>query len=456
MLYLARYFGSLSTMSNHESKTAILAHSKPVNARKIRMRWLIAATSIPFLGVLTAFAIAPGTSTEHLQIKTVIENIALPESLESTDTLPAATSYWREESVERGDTAADLLQRLGVSDSQTNLFLKSADATRQLMQIRPGKTVQAEITGDGQLHWLRHVNPDGTMLQILPANGGFTATTSTLALDRQTIMKSGEIVGSLYAATDAAGIPDAVASQIADIFSSDIDFRHDLRRGDRFSLVYEVFYHDGQPVMTGRIQAVEFNNAGHLYRAVLSDVNNGKGEYFTPDGKPLKKSFLRSPVPFTRITSGFTMRFHPILKTWKQHKGIDFAAPIGTKVMAVADATVEYVGWGRGYGNMIILKHAGNISTVYGHLSAFAKGLHRGERVAQGDIIGYSGMTGWATGPHLHYEFRIANVPTNPLTAKIPTAIPIASSLMSKFHQETQPMLAKLKLFDGTQQVAME
>ncbi len=443
-------------MSNHESKTAILAHSKPVNTRKVRMRWLIAATSIPFLGVLTAFAIAPGTSSTQVPIRTVIENIALPESIESTDALPANTSYWREESVERGDTAADLLQRLGVSDSQINLFLKSSDATRQLMQIRPGKTVQAEVTGDGHLHWVRHVNPDGTMLEILPVNGSFVANTHTVDLQRQTVMKSGEIVGSLYAATDAAGIPDAIASQIADIFSSEIDFRHDLRRGDHFTLVYEVLYHDGQPVMTGRIQAVEFNNAGHVYNAVLSDVNNAKGEYFTPDGKPLKKSFLRSPVPFTRITSGFTMRFHPILKTWKQHKGIDFAAPIGTKVMAVADATVQYVGWGRGYGNMIILKHAGNISTVYGHLSAFAKGLHKGEHVAQGDIIGFSGMTGWATGPHLHYEFRIANVPTNPLTAKIPTAVPIAASLMPKFTQETRPALAKLHLLDGTSRIAME
>ncbi len=444
------------SMSDHESKTVILTHSEYLDARKKRMRWLIAASSVPFLAVLTAFGLAPDTSTSHVNVQTVVQNLALPSHLETSDSNAAATSYWREDALERGDTAADLLQRLGVSTSQTNQFLKSADATHQLLQIRTGKTIQAQVSGDGHLIWLRHVNSDGTMLEITPQGSTFVASKHNLALDHHTVMKSGVIRGSLFAATDAAGIPDTVASEMADLFSSDIDFRHDLRRGDRFNLVYEVLYHDGQPVMTGRILAAEFINAGHSYRAVWSDVNGGKGEYYTPEGKPLKKAFLRSPVPFTRITSGFAMRFHPILKQWKQHKGVDFAAPIGTKVMAVADATVDFAGQERGYGNVVILKHAGNYSTVYGHLSAFAKGLHRGEHVSQGDIIAYTGMTGWATGPHLHYEFRINGVPTNPLTAKIPTAFPIAANLMSRFHQETQPVVAKLNLLSGTNLVAME
>jgi murein DD-endopeptidase MepM/ murein hydrolase activator NlpD len=269
-------------------------------------------------------------------------------------------------------------------------------------------------------------------------------------------MKSGVIRNSLFGATDAAGIPDAIATQIAELFSTDIDFHQDLRKGDSFNVVYETKSLNGQMVMTGRVLAAEFVNAGHPYRAVFFDGVNGKGEYYTPDGKPLKKAFLRSPLEFSRISSGFEMRFHPILKQWRQHKGVDYAAAIGTKVRAIADATVEFVGQQNGYGNFIVLKHSGNYSTAYGHLSAFAKGLHKGEKVSQGDLIGYVGMTGWATGPHLHYEFRIAGVATNPLTANIPVAFPIAAQQLPKFKAEAQPLVARLNLLDGTNLTAME
>ncbi len=442
-------------MTDQPPKTDILTHHEHSHARKIRLRWLIVASSLPLLGILTAFGIAPDTDTTHVPVQTIIENLPLSTSLTVSDTQSPTVSLWHDEQVERGDTAARVLQRLGINSDQIALFLKSASATQALIAIKPGKRIQAQVTGSGELVWLRHIGTDGQMVQIDNQNQQLVVSKQAIQLDTRTVMKSGVIHDSLFAATDAAGIPDSIATQIADIFSTDIDFHQDLRSGDRFNLVYEVLEHDGEAVMTGRVLAAEFVNGGHVYRAVLSDVT-GKAEYYTPDGKPMKKSFMRSPLAFSRISSGFAMRFHPILKKWKQHKGIDYAAPIGTKVMAIADATVDFVGQQTGYGNLIVLKHAGNYSTAYGHLSAFAKGLHRGEKVAQGDVIGYVGMTGWATGPHLHYEFRVAGVPTNPLTAKIPTAFPIATQLMPTFRRATQTLVGQLDLLHGTNLVAME
>ena len=443
-------------MIESKQKTGILTHSMRLRTRKIRLRWLILFSSLPLFGMVAAFGIAPQTDTSQIPIKTVIENLPLSNTLTLTNTQPATTSYWRDERMERGDTATSILQRLGVNDDQIGLFLKSANATHDLLQIKPGKRIQAQVTGTGEIVWLRHIAANGSMLQIDPKAAGFEATQQPVKLNTQTVMKSGIINGSLFGATDAAGIPESVAMQIVDIFSTDVDFHQELRKGDRFNLVYEMLYHDGEPVMTGRVLAAELVNAGHTYRAILSSIANSKGEYYTPDGKPLKKAFLRSPLAFSRISSGFEMRFHPILKKWRQHKGIDYAAPIGTKVMAIADATVDFVGQQTGYGNVIVLKHSGNLSTAYAHLSAFTKGLHKGEKVEQGDVIGFVGMTGWATGPHLHYEFRIAGIPTNPLTAKIPTAFPIAAQLMPNFKQAALPLVGQLDLLDGTNLVAME
>lgn len=443
-------------MIESKQKTNILTHSARLHTRKIRLRWLILLSSLPFLGMATAFGIAPQTDTAQVPIKTVVENLPLSETLTLTNTQPATTSYWLDERIERGDTATSILQNIGVNNDQIALFLKSTTATHALIQLKPGNRIQAQITGTGDIIWLRHITADGTMLQINPKANTFVATQQSVKLDTQTVMKSGVINGSLFAATDAAGIPDSIAMQIADIFSTDVDFHQELRKGDHFNLVYEMLYHDGQPVMTGRVLAAELINAGHTYRAILSNVANSKGEYYTPDGKPLKKAFLRSPLAFSRISSGFAMRYHPILKKWRMHKGIDYAAPMGTKVMAIADATVAFVGQKTGYGNFILLKHSGNYSTAYAHLSAFAKGLHKSEKVAQGEVIGYVGMTGWATGPHLHYEFRIAGIPTNPLTAKIPRAFPIAAQLMPSFEQAAQPLVAQLDLLDGTNLIAMK
>jgi murein DD-endopeptidase MepM/ murein hydrolase activator NlpD len=264
-------------------------------------------------------------------------------------------------------------------------------------------------------------------------------------------MKSGDIRSSLFAATDAARLTDGVADQIADIFSTDIDFHKDLRRGDKFTVVYEMFYDAGEPVKSGKVLAAEFINAGKAYQAVWFQHNDGQGAYYTPEGKNIKKTFLRSPLEFSRVTSGFTMgRFHPILQRWRAHTGVDYGAPTGTGVKATADGIVEFAGVKGGYGNAVILRHQGKYTTLYGHLSAFGRGVHAGARVSQGDVIGYVGSTGLATGPHLHYEFRINDVYQDPLKVAMPDAPPITADRRAAFDAVAQPLAMRLGLLRNT------
>jgi murein DD-endopeptidase MepM/ murein hydrolase activator NlpD len=269
------------------------------------------------------------------------------------------------------------------------------------------------------------------------------------ALYTQLVNKSGVIRSSLFAATDGANIPDSVAMQLADIFGGDVDFHRDLRKGDRFSVVYELHHLAGRPVRAGRVLAAEFINNGKRFQA----VHFGTG-YYAPDGKNLRKAFLRSPLEFSRVTSGFGMRMHPIAQAWRAHKGIDYAAPIGTRVRAVGDGIVEYAGPKGGYGNVVILRHHGQYATVYAHLSRIA--VRRGARVAQNDTVGSVGQTGWATGPHLHYEFRIAGEARNPMSIAMPAALPVAPQEMAAFRAYAGPLSARLELLANSNLALLE
>ena len=270
-------------------------------------------------------------------------------------------------------------------------------------------------------------------------------------LEVRLLMKSAEIKSSLFGASDAAGLSDAVAMQIADIFSTDIDFHRDLRRGDRFTIVYEAFYDQGELLKTGRVLAAEFINNRKGYQAVNFQHADGEGGYYTMEGKNIRKAFLRSPLEFSRITSGFTnARFHPVLQTWRAHRGIDYGAPTGARVKATGDGVVEFAGRQGGYGNLVVLRHQSQYTTWYGHLSGLGKGIRKGARVAQGDIIGFVGATGLATGPHLHYEFRISNVHQNPLRVVMPSAPPITAEQRPAFEAVSAPLAQQLKLLRGT------
>jgi murein DD-endopeptidase MepM/ murein hydrolase activator NlpD len=269
-------------------------------------------------------------------------------------------------------------------------------------------------------------------------------------------VNSGEIVSSLFGATDDAGIPEVIATQLAEIFSSDIDFYRHLRKGDKFSIVFETLTYNGQYFRSGRILAAEFINNNKTYQAYWFQTEDGKGGYYGSDGKSLRKTFLRSPLEFSRITTGFSSaRLHPILQIIRAHKGIDYGAPIGTRVRAVADGTVEFAGNRGGYGNLIVLKHQGSYSTAYGHLNGFAPEIRKGARVNQNDTIGFVGQTGLATGPHLHYEFRINGQQTDPMAVVLPDAAPLDDTQLSRFKAAIDPQHSYLDQARQTRMLAL-
>lgn len=412
-----------------------------------------AALVLPFIGVVTAFGIAPDTVTEPRTQTPVVLELALPASNSGR----ASEGYWREERIQRGDTLAALMARLGAHDAEALQHLRTTRSARALYQLVPGRTIRAQITAEGRLLELRYQVGDN-VFQVRREGDAIAVGEEPVELKRRVLMTSGGIDSSLFAATDAAGLPDAVAIQTADIFSTDIDFHRDLRRGDHFSVIYEMFYDRGEPVKGGRVLAAEFINVGRLYRAVYFENDEGRGGYYTPDGRNIRKAFLRSPLEFSRISSGFSRsRFHPILRRWRAHKGIDYAAPTGTRVRATGDGVVEFAGRDhRGYGNLVVLRHQSRYTTWYGHLSGFAKGTRRGSRVAQGETIGYVGSTGLATGPHLHYEFRINGVHQNPLRVVVPAAPPISAEHKAAFDVVAAPLTQRLQLLRSTNLVRLD
>jgi len=412
---------------------------------KLRAFMLLAA--LPFMGVFAAFGIAPDTVTELPPVAKVIEEITLPavEAIRHLD-----EGYWQEERIQRGDTFASLLTRLEVDDPEAAQALRGNPDTRLLYQMVPGRTVRAKVTAEGRLLALRYLA--GTNLLAVERSGDTLSVSNHPApLETRTMMKTGEIRSSLFAAADAVNLGDAVAMQVADIFSTDIDFHRDLRKGDRFSVVYEVFYHQGEPVKSGRVLAAEFINQGKTYRAIYFQNAEGEGGYYTADGRNIRKAFLRSPIEFSRVSSGFSKaRFHPVLNKWRSHKGVDFAAPIGTKVKVTSDGTVAFVGKQGGYGNVVTINHQGRYSTVYGHLSRFASGLRKGQHVGQGQVIGYVGMTGMTTGPHLHYEFKQGGVQRDPLNVALPDGKPVSDAQKAAFVEKTSDLFAQLDTFRNT------
>jgi len=438
-------------MNDHEKR--ILAHFDSRRKSTLRLRWIVTLCSLPFLGMVAAFGTAPDTAYSFVPTRTVVEGLAIAPPEQAADANPV---FWREERFGRGDTFSDLLARLGVNDEETRAFLHRVKTEPSLRLLRPGTTVQARTAEDGALLALRYITDKGRLIGFDKQGAEFNTVEQQLSLPLQQQMKSGEIRSSLFAAADAAGLSDNVATQLADVFGGDIDFHRDLRRGDKFTVIYEMFYHEGRAIKSGRLLAAEFINQGRSYRAIWFQDSEGKGGYYTPDGKNLRKAFLRSPLEFSRISSGFAMRFHPILQQWRAHKGVDYAAPAGTHVKATADGTVEFVGRQGGYGNIIMLKHQGGLGSYYAHLSSFSGGLRKGARVHQGDVIGRVGQTGWATGPHLHYEFRVNNQVRNPLTVALPAALPIPAQQLAAFSSVSAPLAAELNLLKNTNLALLE
>ncbi|HWA14286.1 MAG TPA: M23 family metallopeptidase [Burkholderiales bacterium] len=404
---------------------------------------------MPFFGVVAAFGIAPDTVPEPVELRHVVEEIALSPVVAP---VPAeASRFWREERIQRGDTVASVLSRLSVNDPEALAYLLQARDVRSLYQLIPGRTIRVVTTPEGRLESLAYVNTDGRRLAVTRTESGFTANEEVPQTEQWVMQSSGQIETSLFGATDAAGIPELVAVQIAEIFSSDIDFHRDLRRGDRFSVIYEALAADGEFVGFGKVLAAEFVNQGHTFRAVFFRDDEGRNGYYTPDGKNMRKAFLRSPIEFSRVTSGFSnSRFHPILKSWRAHKGIDYGASTGTRVRATADGFVAFAGKKGGYGNVVVVRHPNGYTTLYAHLSAFAQGLRVGKRVVQGEVVGLVGATGLASGPHLHYEFHVNGVHQNPMKLAMPPGPPINAASREAFETTAVPLFARLDMLRDT------
>jgi len=398
---------------------------------------------LAIFGAVAAFAtIAPSPDAQILLSRTSsIESLPIPaEAL-----LPSPASYIREERFQRGDTLSAFLSRLGVADGEAG----SVARQKALQALRPGYNVAAEVSAEGRLVALSFLTARDTLVQISREGEELRSSEERAALYTQVAMKSSVVQSSLFAASDSAGIPDGVAMQLADIFGAEIDFHRDLRKGDQFTVVYELHHLAGRPVRAGRVLAAEFSSRGKTYRA----VHYGNG-YYAPNGNNLRKAFLRAPLEFSRVSSGFGLRVHPIAKAWRAHQGIDYAAPTGTRVRAVGGAVVEYAGPRGGYGNTVILRHPGQYSTVYAHLSRIA--VKRGARVDQNDTIGFVGQSGWATGPHLHYEFRINGQSRNPMSIAMPAASPVPAAELAAFQANAAPLIARLELLANSNLALLE
>jgi murein DD-endopeptidase MepM/ murein hydrolase activator NlpD len=415
----------------------------------------------------TAFGIAPmAPDAADLPRRIITESYA-PDGLDAQlDALAAQhLSLTRNEVTRANETASTLMKRLGVSDAELNGFLLTDAVSRKLWQGRTGKLVSATTDSDGKLSQLVARYPAErddqfsthfSRLSITRGASGFTSKVETVPLGTTTRLASGSVSTSLFAATDDANLPDPIATQMAEMFSTDVDFHRELRKGDTFSVVYEALTADGEPVPwnqgAGRVLAAEFVNNGHAYSSVWFADASGKGAYFDMDGRSKHRAFLASPMEFSRITSGFSMRFHPILKEWKRHEGVDYGAPIGTSVRVVGDGVVEFAGQQNGYGNVIEVRHSNDRLTVYAHLSRID--VKRGEHVTQGEHIGAVGQTGWATGPHLHFEFRVAGVVKDPLTiAKSAETLTLDDASRPRFAAMTGELKSELGVAEtlGTQ-----
>jgi len=383
------------------------------------------------------------------------DKINLPLEIPSYDESAVDTSFdipevnWKSVKVAKGDTLATIFSKLKLNPKELHKIVRLGKSTAKLKRLIPGEELKFLII-DNELRELVYVIDNAQSLHVVKSGDTYTASDVQIELNKRIAYAAGKIESSLFIAAQEAGIPGSMTMELANIFGWDIDFVLDVKTGDRFSLIYEEYFLDGKKVKNGDILAAEFVNKGTKYRAVRYVDSNGRAEYYTPEGKSMRKRFLRTPVDFKRISSKFGKRFHPILNRMRAHKGVDYAAEYGTPIKAVGDGKITFMGKKGGYGNTLIIQHAGRYSTLYAHMKGFKRGLKKGSRVEQGETIGYVGSSGLATGPHLHYEFRINGIHRNPLTVKFPDDTPITAKYRTDFQLNTQGYLTLLDTLGRT------
>lgn len=435
----------------------VLAHTAARTLAQHHQRVSTIVAALLLIGGGGAYALASlAPDAADLPVHEVMESVQAVTLPALHATLPENLVLYRTDSTRSTDTADTLLKRLGVDDVQAAAFLRSDRNVQQILLGRSGRQVTAQALGDQRLsqltaRWSSDTEGEFKRLVIERTPQGFASRVESAPLVATSRLSSGTIRSSLFAATDDAGLPDAIATQMAEIFSGDIDFRRALRKGDRFNVVYEVLEGDGEALRAGRVLSAEFVNAGKTFQAMWfqppgqdAQGATAKGSYYTLDGQSLRRAFLSSPVAFSRVSSGFSMRFHPILQKWRAHLGTDFAASTGTPARTVGDGVVEFAGVQNGFGNVIFVKHRNNTETVYAHLSKIM--VKRGQNVSQGETIGLVGATGWATGPHLHFEVRVNGVQQDPMKmAQSSQTVPVSATMLPQFRQVASIVRSELQ-----------
>jgi murein DD-endopeptidase MepM/ murein hydrolase activator NlpD len=390
---------------------------------------------------------AAGTRVQMtLALPAAIREIEPPTpAVDVEEALQAEALEWDEVEVRRGDTLSSIFSRLEVH-SQLNPILSLGDDVAMLRSIHPGEKIRA-LKDDGRLKELVY-EPNRTLsLHVTRGEEGYEAHVVERELEIRVTQGMGEIRSSLFQAGTDAGMSDNLIMSMANIFGWDIDFALDLRKGDHFTVIYQQLYQDGEYVRDGAILAAEFINRGSSFQALRYTTPEGNTDYYSPDGRSMRKAFLRTPVEFARISSRFGTRRHPILHTMRQHRGVDYAAPTGTPIRASGDGRIVHRGTRGGYGKTIIIQHGQQYRTLYAHMNGYARSTGVGNRVRQGQVIGYIGMTGMATGPHLHYEFLVNGVHRDPLKVKLPDADPLPEKYLADFKAKTAPLLSQMDVY---------
>ncbi|MDS1308477.1 peptidoglycan DD-metalloendopeptidase family protein [Marinobacter xiaoshiensis] len=354
---------------------------------------------------------------------------------------------WQTFDIKSGDTLSSLFKKAGFNDGTMLSVIHGEGEADKLQRLYAGETIRFAIGSEGELAAVELQRSRLETLKINIQEGTYTGQTEVREPEPKPAYASGTIDGSLYLAAREAGLNDRLTMELSGIFGWDIDFVYDVRKGDQFEVVYEELYLDGEKFSTGRILSARFVNRGEENIALLYTDSNGDSDYYTPDGKSMRKAFLRTPID-ARISSSFNLqRRHPVLDVVRPHEGTDYAAPPGSPIKAAGNGRVQFSGWKGGYGRTIVLKHGDNITTLYAHMSRIAKGMKNGARVKQGQTIGYVGSSGMVTGPHLHYEFRVNGSPRNSRTVKLPDAQPIPATEMARFKKHTEQQVAQFETF---------
>ncbi|MGH8233126.1 MAG: OapA family protein [Rhodanobacteraceae bacterium] len=443
----SRFYARCSHWSFHTETPAIAF-------RWSRERWVLGGGAF-LLALLTLLGIPAWASViRHDAIQPVTrETLALQLPSAPPETARPTDASWKTVEVQPGQTLSEIFQNQDLSATDLANVMGSGKNTGALKTLHPGDEIAFRIGANGHLDGFRY-DPDSATVVTLTtqADGSLRAHVTTVPVERRMHFAHGVVEGSLFAAGEKAGLSETMVLKLADVFKYDIDFIKDLKQGDRFTVVYDDVYHNGKYTHSGDIIAAEFVNKGHRYTAYRFKESDDSVAYFSEDGRPLRKALLRTPIAFTRISSPFGMRKDPVLGFTRLHKGVDYAAPIGTPIHAAGDGMITIRGWVHGFGNFIAIKNTPKYTTEYGHMSRFAVGLHVGSHVTQGEVIGYVGQTGFATGPHLHYQVMVNGKPENPLTVTMPKPQPLSGKLMAEFRAQTAPMVARIQMIDNATQ----